>query len=309
MQSNWTGINGGQIIYPGTYNSTAALNTILGEQTYDDPKNVYTSPFLYSVQIDGLVKGMKYYYQVDGSCNVYSFKIPTDSYPLTVGLVADLGTTAISNTSVHVLRSFDPDVVLFAGDLSYADGFGEVWDTFGNMMEPLAATVPILITGGDHELFDAENWLPYFTRWPQPHQASGSTNPCYFGKIVGKMHVVSLCSYAGFEPGSIQYNWAVDYFRHKVDRSVTPWLVVLLHAPWYNSNLIHYQEPELMRLVYEPILYAYSVNVVVAGHVHAYERSRPAYNFKADPCGMVYITIGDGGNYEGGYVQWFDSLE
>ena len=185
MQSNWTGINGGQIIYPGTYNSTAALSTVLGELDYDNPKNVYTSPFLYSVQIDALVKGMKYYYQVDGSCNVYSFKIPTESYPLTVGLVADLGTTAISNTSVHVLRSFNPDVVLFAGDLCYADGFGEVWDTFGNMMEPLAASVPILMTGGDHELFDAENWLPFFIRWPIPYQASGSTNQCYFGKVVG----------------------------------------------------------------------------------------------------------------------------
>lgn len=303
MQANWTGVNNGQIVDPSTYNSTSALSSLPAQQDYSNPKNVYTSPFLYSVQIDGLLKGTRYYYRVDGSCNVYSFKIPANVYPMTVGLVADLGITDISNASVNALISFDPDVVLFTGDLCYADGYGEVWDTFGNMMEPLAANVPILMTGGDHELFDAENWLPFFTRWPMPHKASGSTNMCYYGKIVGKMHVLTLCSYAGFEAGSIQHNWAASYLR-KVDRSVTPWLVVILHAPWYNSNLLHYMESELMRIAFEPLLYEYSVNLVVAGHVHAYERSVPSYNFKPDTCGMVYITIGDGGNYAGAYVPW-----
>ena len=32
--------------------------------------------------------------------------------------------------------------------------------------------------------------------------------------------------------------------------------------------------------------------------VHAYERSNRVYNYTLDPCGPVYITIGDGGNRE-----------
>ena len=36
-----------------------------------------------------------------------------------------------------------------------------------------------------------------------------------------------------------------------------------------------------------------------AGHVHAYERSHPVYNYTVDLCGSVHITIGDGGNSEG----------
>lgn len=32
--------------------------------------------------------------------------------------------------------------------------------------------------------------------------------------------------------------------------------------------------------------------------VHAYERSNRVYNYKLDPCGPVYITVGDGGNRE-----------
>nr|GFC51546.1 purple acid phosphatase 23 isoform X2 [Tanacetum cinerariifolium] len=32
--------------------------------------------------------------------------------------------------------------------------------------------------------------------------------------------------------------------------------------------------------------------------VHAYERMNRVYNYSLDPCGPVYITIGDGGNIE-----------
>lgn len=32
--------------------------------------------------------------------------------------------------------------------------------------------------------------------------------------------------------------------------------------------------------------------------VHAYERSNRVYNYTLDPCGPVYITVGDGGNGE-----------
>lgn len=36
-----------------------------------------------------------------------------------------------------------------------------------------------------------------------------------------------------------------------------------------------------------------------AGHVHAYERTNPVYDYTVNKCGSVHITIGDGGNSEG----------
>lgn len=32
--------------------------------------------------------------------------------------------------------------------------------------------------------------------------------------------------------------------------------------------------------------------------VHAYERMNRVYNYTLDPCGPIYITVGDGGNIE-----------
>lgn len=73
-----------------------------------------------------------------------------------------------------------------------------------------------------------------------------------------------------------------------------------------------------MRIALEPMAYAYGVDLffygagiclqlvaaaamkrppsvhcdTCAGHVHAYERSTPVYNFTVDLCGPVHITIG-----------------
>ena len=38
-----------------------------------------------------------------------------------------------------------------------------------------------------------------------------------------------------------------------------------------------------------------------AGHVHAYERTFPVNDYVVDPCGVRYLTVGDGGNIEGLY--------
>eukprot|EP01018_Ginkgo_biloba_P017315 Gb_14854 [translate_table: standard] len=83
-----------------------------------------------------------------------------------------------------------------------------------------------------------------------------------------------------------------------------------MHSPFYNSNKAHYMEGDSMRAVFEPWFVKYKVDIVFAGHVHAYERSyrisNIAYNITNGDCSPikdrsapVYITIGDGGNIEG----------
>ena len=59
-----------------------------------------------------------------------------------------------------------------------------------------------------------------------------------------------------------------------------------------------------MRITLEPLLHAAKVNMVFAGHVHAYERSFAVNNRAVDATGAIHITIGDGGNREGLYTKW-----
>lgn len=69
-----------------------------------------------------------------------------------------------------------------------------------------------------------------------------------------------------------QYKWLLNELP-KVNRTETPWLIVLMHSPIYNSYLHHYMEGETMRVMYEVWFVEYKVDVIFAGHVHAYERS------------------------------------
>ncbi|CAL0309018.1 unnamed protein product [Lupinus luteus] len=108
---------------------------------------------------------------------------------------------------------------------------------------------------------------------------------------------------------TLQYKWLTAELP-KIDRTETSWLIVLMHAPWYNSYYSHYMEGEPMRVVFESLFIKYKVDVVFAGHVHAYERSERVSNDKynitngictpvKDISAPVYITNGDGGNQEG----------
>ncbi|KAK4775332.1 hypothetical protein SAY86_010267 [Trapa natans] len=85
---------------------------------------------------------------------------------------------------------------------------------------------------------------------------------------------------------------------------------VVNHMTDLVSYIHHFMEAETMRVMYEAWFVRYKVDVVFAGHVHAYERSERvsniAYNVVNGLCtpvkdqsAPVYITIGDGGNSEG----------
>lgn len=183
----------------------------------------------------------------------------------------------------------DYDMLLVPGDLSYADTQQPLWDSFGRFVQRHASRRPWMVTQGNHEVEAAPlppvpgsppPFAAYGARWRMPHEESGSPSNLYysFGAAGAAVHVVMLGSYAPFDASSDQYRWlATDLAA--VDRRATPWLVVLLHAPWYNTNAAHQGEGEAMRKAMERLLFDARVDVVFAGHVHAYERfvsvSRP----------------------------------
>jgi hypothetical protein len=118
------------------------------------------------------------------------------------------------------------------------------------------------------------------------------------------MHVIALNAYADSNSSSLQYRWLEEYMETKINRARTPWVVVMVHAAWYCSNSVHWKEAERMRLAMEPLLYSYGVDIVLSGHVHAYERTSAVYLEEVNDCGMSYLVLGDGGNYEAEVTPW-----
>ncbi|KAL8263352.1 hypothetical protein R6Q59_024701 [Mikania micrantha] len=265
----------------------------------------YTSGEIHEVIIGPLDPSTEYYYRfATNSSPEYSFKTPPAKFPIKVAVSGDLGQTGWTKSTLEHISKSNYDVFLLPGDLSYADSVEPLWDSFGRLVEPLASKRPWMVTQGNH---DSENiiaipttFIAYNARWHMPFDVSGSTSNLYYSFEISGVHVIMLGSYTEFRPGSNQYQW-LESDLLKVDRSKTPWLVVLIHAPWYNSNYAHQGEIQSVGMMesMEGLLYKARVDVVFAGHVHAYERFHRVYNHEADRCGPVHITIGDGGNLHG----------
>ncbi|PYH41094.1 purple acid phosphatase family protein [Aspergillus saccharolyticus JOP 1030-1] len=89
-----------------------------------------------------------------------------------------------------------------------------------------------------------------------------------------------------------------------VDRTVTPWVIVAGHRPWYSTG----GSDDLCapcQAAFEDLLYQYGVDLGVFGHVHNAQRLQPVYNDTVDaqglndPAAPMYIVAGGAGNIEG----------
>ncbi|XP_044507457.1 purple acid phosphatase 22-like [Mangifera indica] len=282
---------------PGEYNGMAT-----GENTTYD-YFFYSSNKIHHVKIGPLKPDTVYYYRCGGFGPEFSFKTPPPTFPIEFVVVGDLGQTEWTNSTLAHVGSKDYDVFLLPGDLSYADAQQPLWDSFGRLVEPYASARPWMVTEGNHEvetfpIIEPEGFKAYNARWRMPYEESRSSSNLYYSFDVAGTHIIMLGSYADFDSDSAQYKW-LEADLSKINRRKTPWVVALLHAPWYNTNTAHQGEGESMRKSMEELLYKARVDVVFAGHVHAYERFTRIFNNKVDPCGPIYITIGDGGNREG----------
>jgi len=141
---------------------------------------------------------------------------------------------------------------------------------------------------------------------PSVFQSEYNYGNSFYSFESASAHVVYLNPYSITNSSSVQYKWLEQDFA-SIDRTVTPWLIVVMHCPWYNSNNAHFGELQatMMRDSMEELFYNNHVNIVFAGHVHAYERTYPIFQNVTKNDGIVYVTIGDGGNREGhstGYI-------
>ncbi|KAJ6770591.1 ACID PHOSPHATASE RELATED [Salix purpurea] len=281
---------------PGRYSNIA-----LGESTWYSYL-FYSSGMIHHTVIGPLEDNTVYYYRCGGGGPEYKLKTPPAQFPVTFSVAGDLGQTGWTKSTLDHIDQCKYDVHLLPGDLSYADYMQHLWDTFGELVEPLASAKPWMVTQGNHERelipFFKDSFESYNSRWKMPFEESGSSSNLYYSFEVAGAHIIMLGSYTDYDEYSDQYNWLKADLA-KVDRNKTPWLLVLFHVPWYNSNEAHQNEGDWMMAAMEPLLYAAGVDIVLAGHVHAYERTGRVNNGKLDPCGAVHITIGDGGNREG----------
>jgi len=212
--------------------------------------------------------------------------------------------------------------VVHFGDLSYARSVGYIWDIWGTQIEPIARVAPYMVSLGNHE-YDhtadspedpsgtgagfhpawgnygadsgGECGVPVVHRFPNPPQ--NGFGIFWYSYTYANTHWVMLSSEHDYTAGSEQYRW-LESDLASVDRAKTPWLIVTSHRPAYNSEDYSgdWYVATNMSAILDTLLVKNRVNMFLAGHYHAYQRTCEIADNKCQPGrAPQHITVGSAG--------------
>ena len=253
----------------------------------DDDMYLWTT-CTHTTLLSGLDSNTTYYYRVGGEgewSDIFSFKtLEGNPVSVLIGAIADHGTSSNAQETTSNMVPIDFDLVIHAGDISYANGAGSgngvgdqsVWDEYQNQIEEIASKSPHMYAPGNHEE-DAE---PYgFDAYESRFYTAGD-NSFWYSFDFEYIHFVSISSEHDYEPGSSQYAWfESDLEDANENRESVPWIIVFAHRPMYSSNGDgdgHGSEIEF-REAMESLLFDYNVDLAIWGHDHHYERTHPVF--------------------------------
>jgi len=87
----------------------------------------------------------------------------------------------------------------------------------------------------------------------------------------------------------------IAWFEKELKDSDSEWKIPYFHHPPYSSGERHGSDSQIRRVL-EPLFLKYNVSVVLTGHDHFYERTKPQN-------GIVYFVCGSGGQLRKGNID------
>eukprot|EP00931_Biecheleriopsis_adriatica_P050339 TRINITY_DN29139_c0_g1_i1.p1 TRINITY_DN29139_c0_g1~~TRINITY_DN29139_c0_g1_i1.p1 ORF type:complete len:569 (-),score=103.56 TRINITY_DN29139_c0_g1_i1:54-1760(-) len=196
------------------------------------------------------------------------------------------------------------DMVLHNGDLSYAMGFSAVWESFQQAIEPLASAVPWMVTIGNHERdwpasgssegdLDSlgECGVPAMRRFPAVPYASSQLPPHdqpWWAMRFGAVQLIALSTEHAFTRGSPQYFFLLESLG-AVNRSRTPWVVLVGHRPYHVSSDWSGDADfgERLRASVGEVVEQH-VDLILGAHHHSYQRT---CTFRGSACAEQGLNV------------------
>jgi hypothetical protein len=295
----------------GDWNSVTPSEEFFPTSRTEDPVE-YTAM---EAQLEGLDAGRTYCYRVlDGEEVVASGLSFTtawkdESRPVRILAFGDSGNGSDEQKQVRdEFMNHEYDIFLHLGDMAYGSGtFVEFEERMFEVYEQFLHGTVAWPTMGNHE-FKTDGGQPYLDVYYLPEQAMQERdNERYYSFDYGNIHFVSLDSndfilgliFADrlVPEGSKNEVDMIDWLRADLAASDADWKIVFFHHPPYTSSVS--RDPSgLVRAVIMPELEAAGVDLVLSGHDHFYERSKPIWQdavAAGDDDAITYIVAGFGG--------------
>jgi predicted phosphodiesterase len=239
---------------------TAGTELTAEEDTVDGKTSGYCATFA------NLEPGKTYYYKFADDDYVY-FNTPKAT-DFTFVACSDHQT---DNTNIKAgamaIAEKNPDFVVSCGDICN-DGYstGDWKSRFFELFVPNIAGLPFAAAPGNHD------------GWNLFADVLGQENR-YHSFVYGNTRFIMLDVEAAYTPDTQQYKWLEEILKN----DTSTWKIVALHESPYCCVPTHYSNL-LVRDNLVPLFEKYGVNLVIGGHMHAYDRTKTVN-------GVQYVTL------------------
>jgi hypothetical protein len=220
----------------------------------------------------------------------------------------------------HLVHSPDNTIhaLLHVGDLSYANGFLVVWDSYLEMLQPIISKIPYFTAVGNHEVevLNANYSIyPSDTSGGECGVVNGNLFPMpidplhqdnvrspWWSYEIGLFHITTLSTEHNYTIGSPQHHWLLQDMA-TINYSITPWVILVTHRSMYVSSKqcceIGMDIPVAKDMInnFEDIIHKYHVNLAFAGHFHNLQRQSAVYQNKTITKSKLVTEEGTGDSY------------
>jgi|GEM_PF-2173748 len=254
--------------------------------------------YLNEIDVSGLAPATCYLYEIDGfpdaAGRFCTAHLATDvTTPINFYAIGD--TSPFFRATVRVLEAVPPaesEFSIHVGDIQYYSTLFETQQFWFGAMQPLLRANAFLPCLGNHE-DEIEHELTdiYDRLFATPGDEDDSTYWYHYES--GGVHFLSVSSEHDLTLGSPQSDWLLATLARIEAEPTYRFSVLYLHRPFYSVG--DYGIRAAQRDTMEPIVRAHRIPLVLAGHMHAYERFRVPYGSGADAFEVSYVTTGAGG--------------
>lgn len=287
------------------------LNQVSSLELFTKPQNgqIWRSHGLqeakqwHRILMDSLVSGSRYQYKIKFSTGKV-WEVPTAHFRTQVAVAKRqsfrfwaIGDPFPGATQGMVAQAMGPyfkekapDFIITQGDNVYCGGQeGCYQQDFFGVYKDILQQAPIYPVTGNHDYRNNPRQPPelmaYFDLFhlPSEGQLGGvpSKSEQYYSFNYGNAHFIALESYAPdvqgrrlFDKDSPQYQW----LENDLKANTLDWTIIYFHYPIftkgsYDSDVV--PDLQALRKSLAPLFEKYGVDLVLNGHSHIYERSRP----------------------------------
>ncbi len=202
--------------------------------------------------------------------------LPTSTAPVRFMAFGDSGSGTADQMALRD-QMFDVpyDLIVHTGDIAYESGtIAQFEDNVFAVYNELFKSVAFFPASGNHE-YETLGAAPFREVFALP----GDSGERWYSYDWGRVHFVALDTEADYET-------QIAWLDRDLAANQLPWTIIYMHRPPYSSGE-HGSDLRLRKLL-APVAERHDVQLVLSGHDHSFERTKPQ-------AGVTYVVTGGGG--------------